>query len=221
MLLIGTMNWASTRMRGMFVCPECGTNQRFRLRSSRPFLTLYFIPVLPIGGIKEYVECGDCKSAFETAILSDHKLPSDAPESPQTELGPVSAPDQPSFESDLLHCIALIMIEDGQVSENEIRIGRRLFENISEQNLSRDELGQACSLVQAQRLTTTTFLATAGKRRTHEEKLLLVQAMFGVAGADGELTPGRLHSLAEAQQRLEIDEQEFQMAIKATEQWLT
>jgi uncharacterized tellurite resistance protein B-like protein len=95
-----------------------------------------------------------------------------------------------------------------------------LYENICEQNLTRDDLGAACSRVQLQRLNTASFLATCRARRSHEEKLLLVQAMFGVCGADGDISAGRLQSLLRSKELLGIDEAEFQRAIDATSQWL-
>ena len=126
----------------------------------------------------------------------------------------------PSFEQDLLTVIALMMVEDGHVTEDEIRLARRLYENIAEQNLSRETLGRVCSDVRLQRLNTLSFLATCNQRRTHEEKLLLVQAMFGVAGIDGEITPGRMQALLQSQNALGLDEAEFQRAIDSTGQWL-
>ncbi len=136
MILIGTMNWSSTQSKGLFHCPNCATREPFRFKTSRPFLTLYFIPVLPIGGLEAYVQCGRCKNAFEPAVLTTHVLPATA------EAGLVNGNQvDPSFEEDLLTVIALIMVEDGQVSEPEISLARRLYENITETNLSRETLG--------------------------------------------------------------------------------
>ncbi|MGB7324315.1 MAG: TerB family tellurite resistance protein [Rubripirellula sp.] len=120
-----------------------------------------------------------------------------------------------------MNVLALMMVEDGQVTEEEIRVARRLYENMIEDNLSRENLGQACSVVRLQRLNTLSFLATSAQRRSHDEKLLLVQAMFGVAGADGQISPGRLQALLQARERLGIDEHEFQRAIESTSQWLS
>lgn len=230
MILIGTMNWVSTRLRGLFRCPECGSSQSFRLRASRPFLTLYFIPILPIGSLQEYVECARCKSSYEPDILAATMMPSGGTWTPTDGLAtsPLPRPQQSleeglqasPFPEDLLKVIALIMVEDGHVTESEIRVARRLFENMVEQNLSREELGQMCGFVQQKRLSTPNFLATAKNRRTHDEKLLMVQAIFGVAGADGEITPKRMQSLIKAQSLLELDELEFQRAISQTSQWL-
>ncbi len=125
-----------------------------------------------------------------------------------------------AFPEDLLKVIALIMVEDGHVTEDEIRIARRIYENITEENLPRDDLGRMCGYVQQQRLSTLSFLATARNRRNHEERLLMVQAIFGVAGADGEISPSRLRSLVQSQKVLELDEAEFQRAVSSTAQWL-
>ncbi len=222
-------------MRGLFRCPDCGNTQNFRLRTSRPFLTLYFIPVLPIGGLQEYVQCLNCKNSYEPDILATSMMPAsfssatlptastgELPTSGQKQLA--SQPRSPAeipLREDLLKAIALIMVEDGQVSEDEIRIARRLYENIVAENLSREDLGRMCAYVQQQRLSTLSFLATAKNRRNHQEKLLLVQAIFGVAGAEGEISPKRLQSLVKAQAMLGLDEFEFERAVAQTGQWLT
>ncbi|MEO8269564.1 MAG: TerB family tellurite resistance protein [Aureliella sp.] len=124
------------------------------------------------------------------------------------------------FADDLLKVIALIMVEDGHVTEDEIRLARRIYENMTHESLSRDDLGRMCAFVQQQRLSTQSFLATARDRRSLEEKLMLVQALFGVAGADGQVSPRRLAALIKAQQILDLDEGEFQRAVAASDQWL-
>lgn len=237
MILIGTMNWTSTRLRGLFRCPNCGSTQNFRLRASRPFLTLYFIPVLPIGALQEYVQCTNCKDSFETDVLALTMLPSNHT-SVSTEVASKTIGKHPHsaghpqgtgmpgrreipLSEDLLKVIALILIEDGHVTEKEISLARRLYENMLAENLSREELGRMCAFVQQQRLTTLSFLATAKNRRNHEEKLLIAQAIFGVAGADGEISPKRLQSLAKSQAILELDQAEFQRAVSQTARWLT
>lgn len=230
MILVGTMNWASTRSRGLFRCPQCGDTQQFRVRASRPFLTLYFIPVLPIGGLQHYVECRQCKNSYEPEILSanmatSHLSTQTGRKGTEGDLsdaadkrreGSMRAP----FAEDLLKVIALIMVEDGHVTEDEIRVARRIYENMVKQSISRDDLGRMCAFVQQQRLSTQSFLATARDRRSLEEKLMLIQALFGVAGADGEVSPRRLTALIKAQQLLELDEGEFQRAVAAADQWL-
>ncbi|MFK7736919.1 MAG: zinc-ribbon domain-containing protein [Pirellulaceae bacterium] len=219
MLLIGTMNWASTRARGVFNCPECGGSQQYRHRTSRPFLTLYFIPILPIGGIQEYVECTECRSSFEPVIL-DAKYSSPLERDSESGGAEESTMEVASFESDMRTAIALMMVEDGHVTESEIVVARRVYENIVERNISREELGHACSEVRLQQLNSVSFLATAAARRNLSERIQLVQATFAVASVEGELSPGRLNSLKRMKSILKLDEAEFQEAIEEATQWL-
>jgi uncharacterized tellurite resistance protein B-like protein len=216
MIVIGTMNWSSTRSSGVFQCPNCGSKETFRFKASRPFLTLYFIPVLPIGGIEEFVQCGRCKNAFDPAVLTNRIAPT--PASSQSTSLTEAKPD--SFQRDLLTTIALIMIEDGQVTEHEIAVARTLYQNIAKLSITREELGRTCAQVRLKRLHLLSFLNSVVERRSHDEKLLLVQAMFGVAGADGAISSGRMAVLMESQSALRIDESEFQRAVSDTAQWL-
>ena len=229
MILIGTMNWSSTRSRGMFQCPNCQSKEAYRQKASRPFLTLYFIPVIPIGGLQEFVQCGRCKQVFDNAVLLTRMTPATSSETSvstststmQEGLDANSTPKPPEFERDLLNVIALIMIEDGQVTEQEINVACKLYEGITRIKITREELGRVCSQVRIRRVHLPSLLASATQRRSHEEKLLLVQAMFGIAGADGAITPGRMQALMQSQTTLQIDEAEFQRAVANTTQWLS
>jgi uncharacterized tellurite resistance protein B-like protein len=216
MILIGTMNWSSTRSRGMFQCPNCESKETYRYKASRPFLTLYFIPVLPLGGMEEFVQCGRCKNAFDPAVLTNRIVPSPSSSQPQS----LSEARPDSFERDLLTIIALIMIEDGQVTEQEIAIATKLYQSINGSSITREELGRMCSQIRLKRVHLPSFLNSVVARRSHEEKLLLVQAMFGVAGADGEISAGRMAALMQSQSLLQIEESEFQRAVSDTTQWL-
>ena len=224
MILIGTMNWSSTRGRGMFQCPNCQSREAYRQKASRPFLTLYFIPVIPIGGLEEFVQCGRCKQSFSPAILASHMThsSSNSAQSQSTTAAGTNAnePAADSFERELLTVIALMMIEDGQVTESEINVARQLYENITQKSVTREELGRMCSQVRLRRIHLPSLLTSAAQRRSHQEKLLLVQAMFGVAGADGAISPGRLQALMQSQSTLQIDEAEFQRAVADTSQWV-
>lgn len=219
MILIGTMNWTSTREKGEFSCPVCQSKQAYRRKAVRPFLTLYFIPVLPIGSPQEFVLCGKCKQSFETSVLA-HSLNHRASVN-QGLSGQSTEVIAESFERVLLRCIALIMVDDGNVTENEIRLARRLFENMTESNLTREQLGRACAEVQALQLSTTSYLSVCGPRLDQNQKMLIIQAMFGVAGADGVITPTRLASLTKAQQLLGLQPADFQMAVNSAAQWVS
>jgi hypothetical protein len=59
----------STLGDGLFHCPHCGADRQYRRRSGRRFFTLFFIPVIPLNKVGEFVECSVCHSRYDVAVL--------------------------------------------------------------------------------------------------------------------------------------------------------
>lgn len=213
MILIGTMEWASTIDRGDFFCPVCNAAKSYQRKVSRPFLTLYFIPVVPIGGLREFVLCRSCRKRFDPEILSAGALA-------EVIRVPQVAGEQAPFETELLRLIALMMVEDDQVTEPEVAMATRVYQSMIGRPLPRNELDRACREVVALRIKPARYVGRAGEGMTYDQKLMAVQAMFAVAGAEGQISPRRLQSLMNAQQQLGLDEVAFQTAIKDASQWV-
>jgi hypothetical protein len=204
MILIGTMDWPQTVDSGVFYCPVCDGSQKYRRRTSRPFLTVYFIPVVPIGGLQEYVECMHCKTNFELGILGDP--------TPEAER---------SFHSDLLKAAALTMLEDQKVTEPEIRMALTALRLLGDMQVSRDDLGQACSVMRSRQLSLCGFLWTARERLIPEERARMVQLVFLIAGAEGQISSARMNSLIKCQEILGLKTAEFEQCVSEAEQIVT
>lgn len=180
----------------------------YKRRASRPFLTLYFIPCLPLGGITEYLECQNCKGAFSPEWLFEEKPH-------QGDGPPVSIP----FEVDLARAIAVIICEDQAVEEIEISSALSVYTKLTNMRLTRDELGAYCGEVQAMRLTTINFLLQTSRRWNIDQKRIVLQAMFIVASATGELGGRRLYSLEKSLPILQMTEEEYRSAIEQAMGW--
>ena len=68
-IIFGTRGVKSTQQEGQFHCPQCNSTQHYRHRSVRRFFTLYFIPLIPLDKVGEYVECSTCRNTYITRIL--------------------------------------------------------------------------------------------------------------------------------------------------------
>jgi len=55
---------------GEFHCPKCQARRQYHHKRARQYFTLYFIPLIPLRQLGEYVECQTCKTAFEPAVLN-------------------------------------------------------------------------------------------------------------------------------------------------------
>ena len=58
--------------RGAFFCRRCGGDREYRLRTGRRFLTVFFIPLIPLVPTGEHAQCLTCKTRYVTEVL---KLP--------------------------------------------------------------------------------------------------------------------------------------------------
>jgi predicted RNA-binding Zn-ribbon protein involved in translation (DUF1610 family) len=54
---------------GAFFCPNCGEECDYRLMQSRPFFTIFFCPVFPVGSAQRYVECAQCGQTYLERVL--------------------------------------------------------------------------------------------------------------------------------------------------------
>jgi hypothetical protein len=54
---------------GRFYCPQCDSERPYLLKQVRPWFTLYWIPIFPMGGAQRFVECQKCGGTFVEDVL--------------------------------------------------------------------------------------------------------------------------------------------------------
>jgi tellurite resistance protein len=55
--------------RGVFFCRRCGGDREYRHRAGRRYVTVFFIPLLPLTKTGEHVQCLTCKTRYVTEVL--------------------------------------------------------------------------------------------------------------------------------------------------------
>lgn len=70
MIIFGTRGITTTPSRGAFFCPSCNTEADYELKRVRRFFTLYFLPVIPMDKLGDYVKCTRCQGEFNTQVLA-------------------------------------------------------------------------------------------------------------------------------------------------------
>jgi hypothetical protein len=58
-----------TIAQGAFYCRKCGGDRNYRHRAGRRFITVFFIPVIPLNKTGEHVQCVTCKTRYVTEVL--------------------------------------------------------------------------------------------------------------------------------------------------------
>jgi hypothetical protein len=69
MIIWGWRTWARAIDHGTFFCPHCGADRSYAHKRARRWFTLFFIPLIPLAVIGEYIQCDTCKKTYKTAVL--------------------------------------------------------------------------------------------------------------------------------------------------------
>jgi hypothetical protein len=56
--------------RGTFYCRKCGGDRRYRHQTGRRFITVFFIPLIPLTKTGDHVQCVTCKTRYVTDVLN-------------------------------------------------------------------------------------------------------------------------------------------------------
>ncbi|MCA9140220.1 MAG: zinc-ribbon domain-containing protein [Planctomycetales bacterium] len=206
MILIGTMNLTRTRQTGQFYCPSCACHQEYRLRSRRPFLTLYFIPVVPIGAAELFVHCTACREKWDPTVLEMDQRTHEAIQNDQ-------------FRDEALRSAILVVLEDGSICESEITVLQRIAFRLFDRQLNRDELGELCSIAQQNKIVARNYVLTVSRRWNEKQKAEALGAMFLAATAEGKMEAPQMKVMTEMQAILNLTEQEYQQAIEDALRW--
>ena len=64
MIIVGTKVKHRKIEEGEFFCPKCQAEREYHLKRAVRYFTLYFIPVVPLTQIGEFIECQSCGLSF-------------------------------------------------------------------------------------------------------------------------------------------------------------
>jgi hypothetical protein len=68
-LFFGTRLRTRVRGSGTFHCPFCFQSRAYRHLETRTWIHLFWIPLIPLGGPQEVVECSVCGGQWSPAAL--------------------------------------------------------------------------------------------------------------------------------------------------------
>jgi hypothetical protein len=164
-------------------------------------LTIYFIPVVPIGPAEEFVQCSSCKTNSPLAALEvDERTFRENQES--------------NFRQTLFHAAVMVVIADDTISEGEIQALIELGNQLLPDGMDRESLGAICSSTRQNRIPPTNYIATVSKPWSTAQKRIAVQAIFLAATADGKLEGPQLKLLKWLRDEFGMSEPEYQTAIE-------
>ncbi|TYK48148.1 hypothetical protein [Actinomadura decatromicini] len=69
LLVFGLTAVFRTVSEGTFHCPQCGGDRAYRRRAGRRWLSVFFVPLVPLWRLGQSVECRTCRARFPVSAL--------------------------------------------------------------------------------------------------------------------------------------------------------
>lgn len=173
MIIFGTKGITTTPEKGEFNCPSCISTQNYGLKRVRKFFTLYFIPLIPLNILGEYVECGNCKDTYKTNIL-DYD--------PAANADKLEAEYNQAIKKVMIH----VLLADGVIDDNEVEVMLDIYSKITGKQIDKEALVEEITIIERNKEKLSNTLINLQGCLNDEGKELVVKAAFYVALADGE-----------------------------------
>ena len=196
MIVIGTMGIPFTRDKGTFYCPRCRNDVSYRGRHVRRFLTLYFIPLIPLDKMEEYIECLQCKNRFPREVLAHNRERA-----------------AQAFQGYVRYTLALLAALDSEITSTEVTTFQELVRRLTGRAPTMDEATAELMAAKSARQVPSWYLRTIGGWLTKDEKKALVQFAFLMVSAAGQMSEARSSTLAQFPAALGLTDDEFKQFI--------
>lgn len=175
MIIFGTRGITTTPERGNFHCPQCrGASTNYNLKRVRRFFTLYFIPVIPLDKLGEYVECTSCQGTYDPEILSYD---------PTVEGEKMEA----FFFIACKQVMISMLLADGHIDDNEVKMLQAQFQQITGTHVPEAELREEITYISQQGSSAIEILSSLAHQMNDAGKEIVIRAAYSIAAADGNI----------------------------------
>lgn len=174
MIFFGTKGVKSKIKSGNFECPQCATSKPYHHIKVTKYFTLYFIPIIPLNNLGEYVECSSCKGTFVPRILEY------SPDARKNEF-------QATYEKAMRHSMILMMLADGVIDDVEKFMVLMIINKFGHNDMTMDELTVLVEEVQKIKEPVGTYLSKIAPELNEHGKETIIKCALVVAKADGNI----------------------------------
>jgi len=189
MIFFGTKGVKSTLKSGEFNCPQCNNTQNYKHIKVKKFFTLYFIPIIPLDSLGEYVECRNCKGTFVPNVLDK--------ESQNNEF-------MAHYEYAMRHSMVRMMLADGKIDENEKKIVLEMINKFGDNDLSEIQLDELIIDIKKDNKETTHYLKSIAPSLNEHGKETIIKCALHIACSDGDFDESEEQMLIKMAEALEM-----------------
>lgn len=188
-VIYGTRGITFTKEGGMFHCPSCKSSQGYRFRAVRRFFTLFFIPLIPLDKVGEYIECDKCSGTFVPRVL-EQVLPDDK--------------FKAYYEEVMQITLIKMMLADGKVENTEKYMVMSILNKFCSTEIQIEELDKLVEKVKNDRKTIEDYLKQIKPSLNENGKELIVRGAILVSMADQEMAQSERNLIMQISRSLEF-----------------
>jgi len=184
MIIFGTRGITTTPERGTFNCPQCTSPQPYNFKRVRRFFTLYFIPVIPLDKLGEYIECPSCQGTYDVEILNYD-------------------PSQEGLQIEAFFFIAVkqvmiaMLLADGIIDDSEVKMLQSVYLDLTGTEIPEEELREEIAVIQASGSSALQLIQELAPQLNDPGKETVMRAAYAIANADGRIDDTESTLLAE------------------------
>jgi uncharacterized tellurite resistance protein B-like protein len=190
-IIWGTRGVTTVAQSGSFHCPSCNDRRSYAHKRVRRFFTLYFIPMIPLEQLGDFVECQTCKGTFKEAVLS---------------YDPTA--EKRAFMTAFRHALRRVSMEmlatRAQPSADELAAVRESYRAVFHEELDPAALSAEMGRAAADTRPLTEHLSGLAGGLNDVGREALVRAAAAVARADGPLRPDEHMALGKIATALKV-----------------
>ncbi len=191
MIIFGTRGVKFKIDEGHFMCPQCAAERPYKHKKVRRFFTLYFIPLIPLDSLGDFVECQQCKGTFVSRVL-DYK-PSMGENQFQSE-----------YEKAMRHCMIMMMLADGEIDENEMEMVLNIINKFGHNDITMQELEDLVEVVEHQNEPIQKYLSRITPSLNEHGKEIIIKCAIAVASSDGHVDDSEIALIHEMADTMEM-----------------
>ncbi len=190
-LIAGTKGVTSTVANGIFYCLNCSEKTEFLHKQVHQTATAFFISVAKLKLLGEYIECQKCQCTFELGVL-DYD-----PEEEQREF-------YAEYHRAIKRVLTMMMLADGKVDENELKLVKRTYSSIISEKYSEDEINKEIQECKNNPESLNEYLSSIGHKLSESGKEMIIKVAYWVSLADDEYAESEQRLLKQISKALDI-----------------
>ena len=172
--IAGTKGETSTADTGRFDCPNCQMESEYYHEQVHEKATVFFIPVINLRLLGEYIECQNCDSTYEMEILDYN-----------------SEQEQKKIEAIYLvgikKVMTTMMLADGNIDENEKNMMKNIYNNLADSTLSDYDIDKEIKSCKANPQELDTCLKELFSCLNESGREIIIKVAYWVSIADDEV----------------------------------